>query len=154
MNERLVRQEVGARHDAERDRKGGVIVNMIAQQADQGRMFTPSQFAAKFENRGSLGGQTGIRQRIHVLATKGHVKFVRGDPAGDLGLKRDRSKFGYLCVRDMHLRTDTEVIDEETGEVSPAFARVLPTDFMCPQTGVLLPVENPEIWVDQDEVEA
>ena len=26
MNERLVRQEVGARHDAERDRKGGVIV--------------------------------------------------------------------------------------------------------------------------------
>jgi len=154
MNERLVGQEVGARHDAERDRKGGVIVNMIAQQADQGRMFTPSQFAAKFENRGSLGGQTGIRQRIHVLATKGHVKFVRGDPAGDLGLKRDRSKFGYLCVRDMHLRTDTEVIDEETGEVSPAFARVLPTDFMCPQTGVLLPVENPEIWVDQDEVEA
>ncbi|WP_245823309.1 AAA family ATPase [Antarctobacter heliothermus] len=154
MNERLVRQEVGAKHDAERDRKGGVIVNMIAQQADQGKMFTPSQFAAKFENRGSLGGQTGIRQRIHVLATKGHVKFVRGDPAGDLGLKRDRSKFGYLCVRDMHLRTDTEVIDEETGEVSPAFARVLPTDFMCPQTGVLLPVENPEIWVDQDEVEA
>jgi len=154
MNERLVRQEVGAKHDAERDRKGGVIVNMIAQQADQGKMFTPSQFAAKFENQGSLGGQTGIRQRIHVLATKGHVKFVRGDPAGGLGLKRDRSKFGYLCVRDMHLRTDAEVIDEETGEVSPAFARVLPTDFMCPQTGVLLPVENPEIWVDQDEVEA
>ena len=98
----------------------------------------------------AFGGQTGIRERLHVLATKGHVKFVRGDRAAQLGLKRDRSKFGYLCVRDMSLRTAEEMVDEETGEVLPAFARVLPTDFMCPQTGALLPVENPEIWVDQD----
>ncbi len=45
-------------------------------------------------------------------------------------------------------------MDEETGEVFPAFARVLPSDFMCPQTGALLPVENPEVWVDQDGSEA
>ena len=153
-HERLVRQDVGAKHDAERERKGDVIVHMIAEQAEQGRMFTLSQFAAKFENRGSLGGQTSIRERLHVLATKGHVKFVRGEQARDLGLKRDRSKFGYLCVRDMQLRTSGEVMDEETGEVFPAFARVLPTDFMCSQTGALLPVENPEVWVDQDGGEA
>jgi hypothetical protein len=154
MNERLVRQEFGAKHDAERDRKGGVIVHLISEQAEQGKMFTLSQFAARFENKGSLGGQTSIRERLHVLATKGHVKFVRGDQVGDLGLKRDRSKFGYLCVRDMRLRTDAEVMDEETGEVCPAFARVLPSDFMCPQTGALLPVENPEIWVEHDGSEA
>jgi hypothetical protein len=150
MNERMVRTEVGARYDAERERKGDVIVQMIAEQAARGKMYTPSQFAAKFENKGSLGGQTGIRERLHVLATKGHVKFVRGDRAAQLGLKRDRSKFGYLCVRDMSLRTAEEMVDEETGEVLAAFARVLPTDFMCPQTGALLPVENPEVWVDQD----
>jgi hypothetical protein len=154
MNERLVRQEVGAKHDAERERKGDVTVHMIAEQAARGKMFTPTQFAAKFENKGSLGGQTAIRERLHVLATKGHVKFVRGDRCGELGLKRDRSKFGYLCVRDMQLRTAEEVVDEETGEVLPAFARVLPTDFMCPQTGALLPVENPQVWVDQDGGEA
>ena len=50
---------------------------MIAEQAVQGRMFTLTQFGAKFENKGSLGGQTSIRERLHVLATKGHVKFVR-----------------------------------------------------------------------------
>jgi hypothetical protein len=113
-------------------------------------MYTLSQFAAKFENKGSLGGQTGIRERLHVLATKGYVTFVRGDRAAELGLKPDRSKFGYLCVREMELRTLEEVMDEETGELLPVFARVLPTNFMCPQTGALLPVENPEIWVDQD----
>jgi hypothetical protein len=154
MNERLVRVDVGARHDAERDRKGGVIVHMISEQAEQGKMFTLSQFAASFENKGSLGGQTSIRDRLHVLATKGYVKFVRGDQIRELGLKRDRSKFGYLCVMDMRLRTDREVVDDETGEVCPAFIRVLPSDFMCPQSGALLPVENPEVWVDQDGVEA
>ncbi len=123
---------------------------MISEQAEQGKMFTLSQFAASFENKGSLGGQTSIRDRLHVLAAKGYVKFVRGDQIRELGLKRDRSKFGYLCVRDMRLRTDCEVVDDETGEVCPAFIRVLPSDFMCPQSGALLPVENPEVWVDQD----
>jgi len=154
MNERLVRAEVGAKQDAERDRKGGVIVQLISEQAEQGKMFTLSQFAAKFENKGSLGGQTSIRDRLHVLATKGHVKFVRGDSVSELGLKQGRSKFGYLCVRDMRLRIDQEVVDDETGEVSPVFIRVLPSDYMCPQTGALLPVENPEVWVDQDGGEA
>ena len=154
MNERLVRQDSGAKHDAERDRKGGVIVHMLSEQAEQGKMFTLSQFAASFENKGSLGGQTSIRERLHVLATKGHVKFVRGEQIKELGLKRNRSKFGYLCVKNMHLRTDREVVDDETGEVCPAFIRVLPSDYMCPQSGAILPVENPDVWVDQDGDEA
>ncbi len=55
-------------------------------------MFTLSQFAAKFENKGSLGGQTSIRERLHVLATKGHVKFVRGDrPRTSASSGTDRS---------------------------------------------------------------
>ena len=150
MNERLVRGEVGAKHDAERVRKGDVILGMIAEQAAQGRMFTLTQFGAKFENKGSLGGQTSIRERLHVLATKGHVKFVGGTQATALGLKRDRSKFGYLCVRDMHLRTAEETVDADTGEVIPVFVRILPTGYMCAQSGALLPVENPEVWVDQE----
>ena len=151
-HERLVRQETGAKHDAERTRKGDVILQMIAEQAAQGRMFTLTQFAAKFENRGSLGGQTSIRERLHVLATKGYVKFVRGDAAKALGLARDRSKFGYLCVEGMHLATGEDVADPDTGELATGVLRVLPSDFMCPQTGALLPVENPEIWVDADGV--
>jgi hypothetical protein len=151
MNERLVRKDVGGKHDAERVRKGDVIIQMIAAQAARGKMFTPTQFAAKFENKGSLGGQTSIRERLRVLATKGHVKFLRGEPADELGLKKNQSKFGYLCVRDMLLKTDQDVVDDETGEVSPAFIKVLPSDFMCEETGSLTPVEDPKIWVDRGE---
>jgi hypothetical protein len=152
MNERLVRKEVGAKHDAERERKGGVIVDMIAAQAARGKMFTLSQFAAKFENKGSLGGETSIRNRIHVLATKGHIKFVRGEEAERLGLPRASMKYGYLCVKDMLFQTSAEELNPETGEIEPVVVRVLPTDFMCPQTGALLTVENPDVWVDQEEV--
>ena len=151
INERLVAKEAGAKFDAERDRKGDVILRMIAGQAAHGKMFTPTQFASKFENRGSLGGRTGILDRLQVLATKGHVKYVRGDEARKLGLKIAGVKFGYLCVKDMVLKSALEAIDAETGEVTSALLKVRPTDFMCPQTGALMPVENPDIWVDQGE---
>ena len=150
MNERLVRQDIGAKHDAERDRKGDVILNLIAEQGMQGKMYTLMQFASKFENKGSLGGETSIRNRIHVLATKGHVKFVRGEEAERLGLPQGATKYGYLCVKDMVLQTDAEHVNSETGEVEPAVVKVVPTHFMCPQTGAVLPVENPDVWVDQE----
>lgn len=153
LNERLVRKEAGAKHDAERDRKGDVIVNLIAEQGMQGKMYTPTQFAAKFENRASLGGKTGILDRLQVLATNGHVKYVRGDGARTLGLKVAGVKYGYLCVKDMLLRSDAEAVDVDTGEVKPVLLKVRPTDFMCPQTGVMLPVENPDVWVDREDFE-
>ena len=150
MNERLVRQEAGAKHDAERDRKGDVIIQMIAEQAARGKMFTPTQFAAKFENKGSLGGKTSIVERLRVLATKGHVKYLQCEKAAEIGLKMNQSKYGFLCVREMLLKTEDDRIDADTGEVSPTFIKVQPSHFMCEETGGLLPVENSEIWVDQD----
>jgi hypothetical protein len=42
------------------------------------------------------------------------------------------------------------VIDADTGEVIPEVVFVFPSDYMCAESGALLPVENPEIWVDQD----
>ena len=60
----------------------------------------------------------------------------------------------YLCVRDMHLRTAEETVDPDTGEVIPVFVRILPTGYMCAQSGALLPVENPEVWVDQEGEDA
>jgi hypothetical protein len=91
-----------------------------------------------------------LANRIHVLATKGHVKFVRGEEAERLGLPQGATKYGYLCVKDMVLQTDAEHVNSETGEVEPAVVKVVPTHFMCPQTGAVLPVENPDVWVDQE----
>lgn len=147
MNERLVRAEAGAKHDAERERKGEVIVTILLDEADKGRMYTMTQFAEAFENKAGLSGAAGIRDRLNVLTTKGIVKFVKGHAAADLGLLSDRSKYGYLCVEGMALGTGAETVDVDTGEVFPQTIRTLPSHYKCPQTGAVLPVENPAVWV-------
>ena len=150
MNERLVRAEVGAKHDAERDRKGEVIIDILEREARAGRMYTMTLFAESFENQGGLSGQTSIRDRLNVLTTKGLIKFVKADAASDLGLPTDRSKYGYLCTEFTELATGEDVVDPDTGEVFPVRISVLPSHYKCAQTGAVLPVENPEIWVRQE----
>lgn len=147
INERLVRAEVGAKHDAERDRKGEAIVHILMNEALTGRMYTMTLFAESFENTSGLSGQTSIRDRLNVLTTKGVIKFVKGDAASALGLPTDRSKYGYLCTEFMELAIGDEVVDPDTGEVRLARIPVLPSHYKCPQTGALLPVENPAVWV-------
>ena len=147
INERLVRAEVGAKHDAERDRKGEVIVTILLDEALKGKMYTMTLFAESFENQSGLSGASGIRDRLNVLTTKGVVKFVKGDAASELGLPSDRSKYGYLCVEDMALATGTETVNADTGEVLPEAVRILPSHYKCSQTGAVLPVENRGVWV-------
>jgi hypothetical protein len=151
MNERLVRAEADAKNDAERNRKNDVIVNLLRDEALRGRVYNITQFAEKFENTGGLGGQSVIKSRIGVLATKGYIKFIRGQSAEDIGLSSERSKFGYLCVEDMKFATGGEVIEPTTGEIIHELVPVLPSHFKCPQTGAVLPVENPNVWVYQDQ---
>lgn len=154
MNERLVRQEVGAKHDAERDRKGDVICGLLHEEALQGRMYTMTLFAETFENTAGLGGQSIIRERLNVLTTKGYVKFVRGAAATALELATERSKYGYLCVEAMRLATIREHVDLDTGEITSELIDVLPSHYKCPQTGAVLPVENPSVWVYRDTEKA
>ncbi len=154
MNERLVRADLGTKHDAERVRKGDVIVDILEREARAGRLYTMTLFAECFENKGGLSGQTSIRDRLNVLTTKGVIKFVKSEAAADLGLASDRSKYGYLCVEGMQLAIDQETVDQGTGEVCQAYVSVLPSHYKCQQTGALLPVENPAIWVYPEGVGA
>ena len=144
-NERLVRKAMGDKLDAERVRKHDVILGVLLDEALEGRLYTINQFAEAFENRGGLGGKDTIRDRLNVLATKGFVKFLRdGTP---YGLGPSRSRFGFLCVEGMAAPTGAEAVDPETGEVIQATIAVLPTHYKSPQTGALLEVENPQVWV-------
>ena len=147
INERLVRVDLGAKHDAERDRKGEVIVTILMNEAMQGKMYTMTQFAEGFENKASLSGASGIRARLNVLTTKGVVKFVKADAATEIGLPPDNSKYGYLCVEHMILASGVETVDADTGEVLPEAIQILPSHYKCAQTGAVLPVENPAVWV-------
>ncbi|MBF0311667.1 MAG: AAA family ATPase [Magnetococcales bacterium] len=139
--ERLVRQSIGEKLDAERRRKHDVILQLIYDEALQGRAYTPSQFAEHFENKAGLGGSDTIIKRIHVLATNGYLKFFRNPQ--DYGLPSAiRSKLGYLCVEGMLLGSENE-----ESERLP----VLPTHFKDLKSGAMLPVEKPEVWICQDE---
>jgi hypothetical protein len=147
-NQRLIMKEYGQQLDAERLRKREAIVQILFEEAAQGRCYTATQFGEAFESHAGLGGERTIRERISVLATQGFVKFFRNN--GDYGLPSlVRSKFGYLCVQDMVLRLPTDP-DPDTGEFAMREHQVLPTHYKCPSSGAPMPVENPQVWVYQD----
>ncbi|MBF0590380.1 MAG: AAA family ATPase, partial [Magnetococcales bacterium] len=134
--ERITQKSMGDKFDAERRRKHDVILQLIHSEAQQGRLYTINQFAETFETKAGLGGKDSIRDRVSVLATKGHVKFVKG--GNEYWQPSTRSRFGYLCIECMEYPT-------EQGPIS-----VLPTHYKCPQSGASLPVENSEVWVHQE----
>lgn len=136
---RIAGDEMGKKHDAERIRKREVIVQILHDEAMKGNVYTVNQFAEKFENQLGLGGKTTIYDRIQVLATKGYIKFFRDYDEYNLPAPR-RSKFGYLCVEDMAYGVDGK-----------SLCSIKPTDFKCPNTGALLPVENSDVWVYQEQ---
>lgn len=150
INERLVRAEVGAKQDAERDRKRDVILTLLFDEAAEGRLYTSTQFGAAFENQHGLGSQYTIRERLSVLATKGLVKFCR--ELAEHGYAATRSHFGYLCVEGMRFGREP-MIDPTTGEVLAEGQLVLPTHFKCPHSGRPREVENPSVWVWPEEVD-
>jgi len=151
MNERLVRQEAGAKLDAERLRKHDVILQTVFSEAQQCRLYLAMQFAEKFENKGGLGSKHTIRERLAVLSTKGFVKFRRD--ATEFGYPVTRSPFGYLCVEGMAFGAPEESIDPDTGEITETARPVLPSHYKCPQSGACLDVENPAVWVYPDHAE-
>lgn len=145
-SERLVCQEYGAKLDAERHRRRDVIVQLLFDEAHKGNLYTPTQFCQTFEGMAGLGGEQTIQSRVNVLATKGYIKFNK-EQATILGIK---SKCGVLCVEGMEIPTAMEEVDLDTGEVLPIMQAILPTHFKESQSGAILPVENPEVWVYAD----
>ena len=152
-SERLVRQEYGEKLDAERTRKKYTILQLLYDEAIAGRVYTATQFSERFENNGALGGRSTIYERISVLTTKGHIKFFRNPE--DHGLQElERKRQGYLCVEGMQLGVTQDVVDEVTGEVSELIHPLLPTHYKCRQSGVILEVESPDIWVTHEDEDA
>ncbi len=150
--DRLVMQEYGQRLDAERRRKRDVILEILFDEAGLGRCYTANQFAESFEGKAGLGGERTIRERLSALSTQGYIKYFRN--TSDYGLPPARTKYGYMCVEGMVLRLPIGEPDLDTGELPLREFAVLPTHFKCPQSGAALPVENPEVWVYQDDLNA
>jgi hypothetical protein len=143
--ERIVQKEYGAKLDAERHRRHDVILQLIFDEAAKGNLFTPTQFCETFEGQAGLGGERTIHRRLNVLATKGYIKFNL-----DARYRVERSKSGVMCVEDMKFPVGEEKIDPETGEIISHMTPLLPTHFKESQSGAILPVENPDVWVYLD----
>lgn len=149
MNERLVRQEVGAKHDAERDRKRDVILSILIDEAAEGKLYTSTQFREAFENQRGLGSQFTIRDRINVLATKGDIRFLRDGTK--FGHSVVRSRFGYLCAEGMVFGRKGR-IDPETGEVLDDINAVVPSHYKSPSNGQCMDLADPSDWsIREDE---
>ena len=144
-SERLVRKDYGEKLDAERNRRHDVILQLIFDEAREGTLYTPTQFCEAFEGRAGLGGERTIHRRINVLATKGYIKFNLDDCH-----RVERSKSSVMCVEGMEIPVEGEKVDPETGEVISRMQPLLPTHFKESQSGAILPVENPEVWVYLD----
>lgn len=141
---RLVNKDYGERLDKERCRRHDVILQLLFDEGLKSNLYTPTQFCQAFENKGGLGGKHSIRDRIDVLATKGYIKFNKEGSA--------KSKYGVMCIEGMEIPTGEEVVDPETGEISPAMRLFLPTHFKQSGDGTILPVENPSVWVYAEEM--
>ncbi|MCX7559678.1 AAA family ATPase [Sulfitobacter sp. F26204] len=151
MNERLVRQVVGAKHDAERDRKRDVILSILIDEAAEGKLYTSTQFREAFENQCGLGSQFTIRDRINVLATKGDIRFLRDGTK--FGHSVVRSRFGYLCAEGMVFGRKGRV-DPETGEVLDSVIPVVPSHYKSPSNGQCMDLEDPSDWSVREEENA
>ena len=140
LSERMVRKDYGEKQDTERKRCHDVILQLILDEAAKGHLYTPTQFRQAFDGEAGLGGERTINSRLTALAAKGFIKFNLEEysVAG--------SKYGVMCVANMKVPAG-EQLDLETGETIAVMKRVLPTHFKESQTGAILPVENPEVWV-------
>jgi len=136
MSERLVRQSYGEKLDAERDRRGDIIIDLIRSEALTGNFYTNNQFAEKFENKHGLGHIDSIRRRISVLSTKGFIKYKKS--YSELGLKQIKSRYGILCVKDMKYKGNDRTKD------------ILPTHYKSPNFGTILEVEGINIWPEHE----
>jgi hypothetical protein len=139
-SERIVRKDYGEKQDAERKRCHDVILQLILDEAAKGKLYTPAQFRQAFDGQAGLGGERTINNRLNVLATKGFIKFNLEE------YKVVGSKYGVMCVEAMVIPAGEET-NPETGETIAIIKRLSPTHFKESQTGAILPVENPDVWV-------
>ncbi|MBW9255663.1 AAA family ATPase, partial [Acidithiobacillus ferriphilus] len=63
-SERLIRKDYGERLDAERRRKRDVILQILFDEAAEGRCYTTNQFAEAFEGKAGLGANRTINDRL------------------------------------------------------------------------------------------
>ncbi|MDX5526374.1 MAG: AAA family ATPase [Wolbachia endosymbiont of Andrena nigroaenea] len=144
-SQRLINKDYGKKLDAERSRRHDVILQLIYEEArEKGKVYTINSFCQIFEGKAGLGSQHSIRNRIDVLAAKGYIKFNRK------GKNAARTKYGILCVEGMEKRVTK--FDNQLNKNVIVYEKILPTDYKSSECEDVVPEENPNIWVYNDQI--
>jgi len=123
------------KNNADRARKQEKILELIANEAEEGRIYGISHFAERFEGKYNIGSKNTIIDRINVLATNGWIRFFKDPENYGLNIKRisGQKVVYYMSVCNMQL-----LINED-------FITIKPDYFKNKDVGYNL-VENVEIW--------
>ena len=125
--ERSVSEEAQDQYD--------LILKLIRREALSGRLYTMRRFCYTFANRHGLSGKSSICEKINILATDGHIKFMRNGSRCSTLRNLNFKCHGFLWVENMLLKSST-------GEV----VAVYPSHFKCNKTGEVLPLKNQKVW--------
>ncbi|MDA9163539.1 helicase RepA family protein [Rickettsiaceae bacterium] len=120
--------------DAERDRREQLILDILSEEAKQGRAYTIGAFCEAFDGLYGLSSSDSIRARVKILMRRGNIKFFKNTI--EYGMGKCTSKYGLMCFEDM------ELVDKN-GEIHS----VLPTHYKHHELDDFFPVENPHSWV-------
>ncbi|WP_342270486.1 AAA family ATPase [Rickettsia endosymbiont of Orchestes rusci] len=137
LNIPVINQHYSNKLNAERDRRELRIMDILEEEANNGRAYSVSAFCEAFDGEKGLGSKDSIRARIKVLTRKGYIKFFKNTM--DYGFGKCTSNYGLMCFKNMHL------IQEKGTK------RVLPTHYLHHEFEELYPVENHKIWKIYDE---
>ena len=118
--------------EAERFLSRDTILQILREEALEGRVYTPSQFAEFFENKRGLGSRTFIINQWRYMSKAGVIRYFRNNDDYSLPSLR-RSKYGYMCIKGMKYGINGVVRCD-----------IEPTEYQCPETGRLLPLEERE----------
>jgi hypothetical protein len=91
-------------------------------------------------------------QRNKILYNEEKLGFLGLDMLDDFIIRKQRNKELIAKAEGMEVPTDQTDVDPTTGEITPVFKRVLPTHFRSPSDGVLMPIEDPEVWIYHEGV--
>ena len=115
---------------AERLRNRDTILRILRDEALEGRVYTPSQFARIFADQKELGAKNTIINRIRELSNKRVIQYFQNYSDYKLPSPQ-RSKLGYMCVDGMQYGTNGDVRCD-----------ILPTGYQCPRTGDFVPADE------------
>ena len=144
---RLAGQSVAHKWKLESDRQNRSMMMEIERLAlEERRLMTSKSFSEVYAREMGFTGSKSIQRKIKELSSRGYIRYNDGyDLPGDIEAPHHRSD-GYMIIEGLALGTPVG----EEGSGSYDLTMVKPTHYKHPDSGVMMDVENPNVWIYRD----